>query len=161
MTEIDFAVNEEAPLSEFKTARVLVRFDGVKKAKWCLLILKVRLRARALACLRLISVAGERGGLPCDSHQLCHPGLIYNMSAYTQRENAHARSHITTNLVLICLWLHLSTSPDGLRDTAAVFQDPCGQPCDETLIIAFCTPGEWRRGGGSHCDEQGGVQERQ
>lgn len=147
VTEIDFAVNEEAPLSEFKTARVLVRFDGVKKAKWCLLILKVRLRARALACLRLISVAGERGGLPCDSHQLCHPGLIYNMSAYTQRENAHARSHITTNLVLICLWLHLSTSPDGLRDTAAVFQDPCGQPCDETLIIAFCTPGEWRRGG--------------
>lgn len=64
----------------------------------CLLILKVRLRARALACLRLISEAGERNGLPCDIHQLCHPGLIYNMIAYTQRENAHARSHITTNL---------------------------------------------------------------
>lgn len=69
-----------------------------KAGEVCLLILKVRLRARALACLHLISVAGERDGLPCDIHQLCHPGLIYNMIAYTQRENAHARSRITTNL---------------------------------------------------------------
>lgn len=33
VTEIDFAVNEEAPLSEFKTACALVRFDGVKQRK--------------------------------------------------------------------------------------------------------------------------------
>lgn len=48
-----------------------------KAGEMCLLILKVR--------LRLISVAGERDGLPCDIHQLCHPAVIYNMSAYTQR----------------------------------------------------------------------------
>lgn len=56
-----------------------------KAGEMCLLILKVRLRARALACLRQISVAGERDGLPCDIHQLCHPGVMYNMIAYTQR----------------------------------------------------------------------------
>lgn len=112
----------------------------------CLLILKVLLDVGVLECLCLISVAAEWDGLPCDIHHLCHSGFICNMITYTRRENAHARPHITKKPGSDLSVLNSTRSLDGLRDTAGVFHDSCGQPCDEKLIITLCSPGEWQGG---------------
>lgn len=122
------------------------KIPGCKEAEMCLLILKVLLYVGALECLCLISVAAEWDGLSCDIQPLCYSGFMCNMITCTRRENA--RTHITKKLAFDLSVLDSTRSLDGLRDTVAVFQDPCGQTCDGKLIITLCSPGEWRLGGG-------------
>lgn len=99
---------------------------------------------------------------PCDIHHRCRSGFIHNMITYTRRENAHAHPHITKKLGSDLSVLDSTRSLDGLRDTVApCSRIPAGSLVARSSSSVFALQVNGRGGGGSRCDEQEGVQERQ